>query len=55
MNLKIGQKFVNANGVECEVISFGEGRVLYKIMGSYYDTLISSFENVITFNGYIAK
>lgn len=59
MTLEIGKTFVNGNGVKAEVVSFRNGRVLYKIIRdkieTFYDTLISSFNNMITANGYFEE
>lgn len=57
MELKLRKRFVNGNGTKIEIVSFGEGRILYKVIyengvETFYDTLISSFNTVINFNGY---
>lgn len=57
MELKIGKTFINGNGIKAVIVSFGEGRVLYKIVDkfgieTFYDTLVSNFNNMISFNGY---
>lgn len=57
MELKLRKRFVNGSGTKIEIVSFGEGRILYKVIykdgvETFYDTLISSFNTVINFNGY---